>query len=117
MPMLMAALAAALSLLEEDIGSCGGAAAPGVVVMRGLVGNDGVGDKVAEDEVRDASENEDGDEVPLVKDRPGAVELEAPVRRLVILGPHLFGDMASFDVIVKSGVSSESSPARSVSCI
>ena len=113
----MTALAAALSLLEEGIGSCGAAAAPGVVVMEGLAGNEDVGDGAAEDEVRDAGEDGDGDKVPLVKDRPGAVELEAPIRRLVILGPHVCGDMALFDVIVKSGVLSKSSPARSVSYI
>lgn len=134
MPMLMAALAAALSLLEEGVGIRGDAAAPVVVVirelvgdgvvdedtedeMRELVGDEVVDDEDAEDEVRDTGEDEDGDEIPPVKDRPGAVEPEAPVDKLVILGPHVCGDMASFDVIVKTGVSVETSPAKSSICI
>ena len=132
--MLMAALAAALSLLEEGVGIRGDAAAPVVVVVRKLVGDDVVDAPVAvvmrevvgddviddedkEDEVRATGEDEDGDEIPLVKDRVGAVELEAPVGRLVTLGPHVCGDMASFDVIVKTGVSVETSPAKSSICI
>lgn len=114
--MLMAALAAALSLLEDDIGIGGDAAAPVVVVVRELVRDD-VDDEDAEDEVRDTGEDEDGDGIPLVKDRLDVVELEAPVGKSVTLGPHVCGDMASFDVIVKTGVSVETSPAKSSICI
>ena len=96
MPMLIA-LAAALSRWEEGVGSRGGAAVPGVGFLRGLVGDDGV------------------DEVPLFKDRPGAVEVS--LLRLVILGPHACGDTASFDVTVRLGVLSISSPARFPTCI
>ncbi len=117
MLMLMAALAAALSLLEEGVGSRGGAADPVVVVVRGLVGVAVVGDEDAKDEVGDAGEDEDGDKISVVKDKLGTVELEAPVGKLVILGPHVCGDMASFDVIVKTGVLAQSSPAKSSSCM
>ena len=124
-PMLMAALAIALSLLEDGVADRGGAAAPVVVVVGKLVGDkfvsvigdSVVGDENAEDEVGGAGEEKDGDEIPLLEDRPGAVELEAPVGKLVILGPHVCGDMASFDVIVKTGVLAQSSPAKSSSCI
>ena len=64
-----------------------------------------------------AGEEKDGDEIPLLEDRPGVVELEAPVGNLVMLGPHVCGDMASFDVIVKTGVLAQSSPAKSSSCM
>ena len=134
MPMLMAALAAALSPLEEGVRIRGDATAPVVVVGRELVGDDVVdalvvvlirelvGDDVAdnkdvEDEVRDTGEDGDGDEILLVKDRLGAIRLEAPVGKLVTLGPHVCGDMASFDVIVKTGVSVETSPAKSSICM
>ena len=125
MPMPMAALAIALSLFEDGLVDRGGAAAPIVVSMEEIVGNTVVsvigdtvvGDKDAEDEVGGAGEEKDGNEIPLLEDRPGAVELEAPVGKLVILGPHVCGDMESFDVIVKTGVLAQSSPAKSSSCM
>ena len=149
--MLMAALAAALSPLEEGVRIRGDAAAPVVVVARESVGDDvadapvvvvgreSVGDDVAdapvvvligklagddvadnedvEDEVKDTGEDGDGEEILLVKDRLGAIRLEASVGKLVTFGPHVCGDMASFDVIVKTGVSVETSPAKSSICI
>ena len=120
MLMLMAALTAALSLLEDGVVDGGGAAVSVVVAVGELVGDTVVsvigdtvvGDKDAEDEVGAAGEEKDGDEIPLLEDRPGAVGLEAPVGKLVILGPHVWGDMASFDVIVNGGVLAQSVPAK-----
>ena len=124
-PMAMAALAIALSPLEDGVADGGGAAAPVVIAVGELVGDKVVsvlGDTVvvdedAVDEVGGAGEEKDGDEISLLEDIPGAVTLEAPVGKFVILGPHVCGDMASFDVIIKRGVSSESSPAKSSTCM
>ena len=124
-PMPMAALAIALSLLEDGVADRGGAAAPIVVSVGELVGDTVVGvrgdtvvgDKDAEDEVGGGGEKKDGDEIPLPEDIPGAVGLEAPVGKLVILGPHVCGDMASLDVIVKTGVLAQSLPVKSSSCM
>ena len=115
--MLMAASAAALSLLEDGVVARGGAVGPVVVVVRELVGDAIFSDEDAEVEEGDADENEVGDEIPLLEDRPGTVELETPVGKLVILGPHVCGDMASFDVIAKTGVLAKLSPAKSSSCM
>lgn len=103
MPMAMAALAGALSLLDDRVVVRGGVAASVVVAVGELVVDAVVGDEDAEDEVGGAGEENDGGEIPIFEDRLGAVELEALVDKLVILGPHVCGDMASFDVIVKTG--------------
>ena len=66
--MLIAALAAALSFLEDGVVDRGGAVTPAVVVVRDLVGDAVVGGEDAENEVADASEYGDGDEIPLFKD-------------------------------------------------
>ena len=124
-PMPMAALAIALSLSEDGTADRGGAAALVVSAVGELIGDKVVsvigdtvvGDKVAEDEVGGAGEEKNGDEIPLLEDRPGAVELETPVGKLVILGPHVCGVIASFDVIVKTGVLAPSPPAKSSSCM
>ena len=116
MEMPMAAWALALSPLEGGVVDCGGAAAPVMVAVRELVGDAVVGDEDADDEVGGAGEEKDGEGIPLVEDRP-AVELEAPVGTLVILGPHVCGDMASFDVIVNWGVLPQSTESKSSSCI
>ena len=113
----MAALAAALSLAEDGVVDRGGAAAPVVVAVRELVGDGVVGEGDAEDEMGDAGEDEDGEEIPLFEDILEAVEVEAPVGKLVILGPHVCGEMASFDVIVKTGVLAQSPPAKFSSCM
>ena len=113
-PMLIAALAAALSLLEDGFVDRGGAVTPAVVAVREFVGDAVVDGEDAVNEVADASEDGDGDEIPLVK---GAVKTEAPVGKLATLRPHVCGDMASFDVIVNMGVSSQLSPEESASCI
>lgn len=117
MAMPMAAWALALSPLEGGVVDCGGAAAPVVVAVRKLVVDAVVGDEDAEDEVGGAGEEKDGDGISLFEDRPGAVELEVPVGKLVILGPHVCGDMASFDVIVNWGVLPQSTESKSSSCM
>lgn len=66
--MLIAALAAALSLLEDGVVDRAGAVTPAVVAVRGLVGDAVVGGKDAVNEVAAASEDGNGDEIPLVKD-------------------------------------------------
>lgn len=76
MLMLMAALTAALSLLEDGVVDGGGAAVSVVVAVGELVGDTvvsvigdtDVGDKDAEDEVGAAGEEKDGDEIPLLED-------------------------------------------------
>lgn len=68
MLMLIAALAAGLSLLEDAVVDRGGAAASVVVFVRELVGDAVVGGEDAEKVVADASEDGDGDEIPLVRD-------------------------------------------------
>ena len=62
-------------------------------------------------------EDEDGEEIPLFEDILEAVEVEAPIGKLVILGPHVCGEMASFDVIVKTGMLTQSPPAKFSSCM
>ena len=95
----------------------GGAAAPVVVAVRELVGDGVVDEGDAEDEMGDAGEDEDGEDVPLFEVISEAVELEVPVGKLVILGPQVCGVMASFDVILKTGVLAQSSPAKFSSCM
>ena len=114
--MPIAALAVALSLLDDGFVDRGGAAAPVVVAVRDFVGNAVVADGDGEDEGEGAGEEKDDDGIPLFEDRP-AVELEAPVGTLVILGPHVCGDMASFDVIVNWGVLPQSTKSKSSSCM
>ncbi len=101
--MLMAAMAAALSLLDDGGVSRGGAAAPVVVGVRKLVDDAVVRGEDVNDEEGDAGEDEDGDDIPLVEYGLGTVELEALVGKLGLSGPHVCGDTASFDVIEKTG--------------